>query len=106
MYVSRYAFALIVIVCLGLTACGPGGAPDPGATGETAADADVDINALIASADLKRGETLYLQCRACHSLGEGEANKVACLAVRRVWHRVLPTRTYSSTLTSSGRPKP
>ncbi len=42
---------------------------------ETAAAA-YKIDELIAGADLKRGKTLFLQCRACHSLGEGEAHKV------------------------------
>ncbi len=47
----------------------PAGAPDSAAP-------DYDINALVASADAKRGQTLFLQCRACHSLAEGEPHKV------------------------------
>jgi len=35
-----------------------------------------DIETLLANADVERGQMLYLQCRACHSLEEGGANKV------------------------------
>ncbi len=35
-----------------------------------------DIDTLLATADVKRGETLYFQCRACHTLNEGGANKI------------------------------
>jgi cytochrome c len=35
-----------------------------------------DINTLVANADIARGQTLYLQCRACHTLNAGGANKV------------------------------
>ena len=35
-----------------------------------------DINVLLANADVKRGQMLYLQCRACHSLDKGGMNKV------------------------------
>jgi len=70
-----------------ITACGESGGPPaeqaaapaaaeaPAASGEPAGP-DYDIEALVASADIKRGQTLFLQCRACHSLGEGEAHKV------------------------------
>jgi len=62
---------------LALAACGPGGSADSEEQGVGAAqDENVDINALVANADLKRGETLFLQCRACHSLAAGEPNKV------------------------------
>ena len=70
--------AAMLLVGAGLTACG---GQEP--SGSTAADAPpaepeapVDIDSLLASADIDRGKTLYLQCRACHSLGEGEPNKV------------------------------
>ena len=53
----------------------PAGADAPAATPEPAG-ADYDIDALVASADVKRGQTLFLQCRACHSLAEGEPHKV------------------------------
>ena len=63
-----------------LLACGgespPAGA-DSTAGGAPAADEPgYDLSELLANADLKRGQTLFLQCRACHSLGEGEPHKV------------------------------
>ena len=35
-----------------------------------------DLETMLANADLERGETMYLQCRACHSLLEGAPHKV------------------------------
>ncbi len=31
---------------------------------------------MLATADIKRGQVLYFQCRACHSLKAGEAHKI------------------------------
>ena len=77
------ALAAVVLI----SACGEsGGPPAEQASVPPAGDAPApapessgpgyDIDALVASADVKRGQTLFLQCRACHSLGEGEAHKV------------------------------
>jgi len=72
---TRFIPMLIGSFSLALAACGPGGSSD--SAGESAgAEESVDINALVANADPKRGEMLFLQCRACHSLAAGEANKV------------------------------
>jgi len=73
---SRRFLTAIGILSLVLGGCGPGGSGDQAAETEGAAEEVVDINALIANADLKRGQTLFLQCRACHSLAAGEPNKV------------------------------
>lgn len=35
-----------------------------------------DLETMLANADLERGETMYLQCRACHSMLEGAPHKV------------------------------
>lgn len=35
-----------------------------------------NLDAMLADADLPRGQTLFLQCRACHSLQAGEPHKV------------------------------
>ncbi len=53
-------------------------ASDPGeSTGDGDESApDYDMASLVAAADVKRGQTLYLQCRACHALNEGEPHKV------------------------------
>ena len=74
---SKYCPAIICAMGLALAACGPGAPTDSAGSGADAAeDENVDIAALVANADLKRGSTLFLQCRACHSLAAGEANKV------------------------------
>jgi cytochrome c len=71
----------LAVLAFGLTGCGgakepatPAGAPAPEAPAP-AQDA-VDIDALLAGADIERGETLYFQCRACHTIEQGGANKV------------------------------
>lgn len=74
---SRYFLIAVALLGLALGGCGPGGSADQGTdTAGTAEEEMVDINALITNADLKRGETLFLQCRACHSLAADEPNKV------------------------------
>jgi cytochrome c len=57
-----------------LAGCGPDGGQQ--VAGDAAPAEPVDINALVASADPNRGQSLYLQCRACHSLEQGGVNKV------------------------------
>ena len=76
--------ALAVLAFLGLAACdsgappaAPGDAAPAAAPGSSRSEAaGDDIDALVAGADVKRGKTLFLQCRACHSLAEGEPHKV------------------------------
>ena len=79
MLISR--FPLLIVMALAIVACGPStdNGDKPVAAEPTAAGADqpgYDLDALLAQADTKRGQTLFLQCRACHSLGEGEPHKV------------------------------
>jgi cytochrome c len=74
---SRKFSAAVGILSLVLGGCGPGSSADRAAETAGAADGEmVNINALMANADIKRGETLFLQCRACHSLAADEPNKV------------------------------
>ena len=80
---ARYLFVLVAAVSLTISSCGSGNPPESTVDGETQAAvsqsdmvAEPDIDALLATADAKRGQMLYLQCRACHSLNEGGANKV------------------------------
>ena len=54
-----------------LSACAGGGDGAP-----TATPSPADFQALLAAADPDKGEVLVLQCRACHSLEAGGANKV------------------------------
>jgi len=81
------AAALIYVTAIfGLAGCGggseaptsaPASAPPTGAGSAPAAAADsYDIDALVAGADVARGQTLFLQCRACHSLEQEGMNKV------------------------------
>lgn len=84
----RFARGLAALwVAAATTACAPDSAPDGAAAvegGSQAAPAAAspaepaagDLEALLASADPNRGRVLFLQCRACHSLGEGEPHKV------------------------------
>ncbi len=71
-----------VFVCMGLLSlfifgCGVGGNGQQAADGAgSSPEEQVDIEALLATADVERGKMLYLQCRACHSLVEGGMHKV------------------------------
>jgi cytochrome c len=75
----RYAVCLLTLGGF-LSACAESGSgsgsdtPSPAAT--TADAAPVDLQALLAAADPDKGKVLFLQCRACHSLEKGGANKV------------------------------
>lgn len=47
------------------------------AMAETAAvENSYDIEALVKEADINRGRMLFIQCQACHTLKEGEGNRV------------------------------
>jgi cytochrome c len=58
-----------------MTACAEGGDGAPAAPAAAAAPA-ADLQTLLAAADPEKGKVLFLQCRACHSLEAGGANKV------------------------------
>ena len=70
----------LVILSVGvlLAACAEGGdgAPTIATAPAAAATAAADLPALLAAADPEKGKVLFLQCRACHSLEAGGANKV------------------------------
>jgi cytochrome c len=77
----RFAFAALGMSLL-MTACAEqvNSAPTPAGSAPAvaaAATADsYDINALLASADPAKGQIVFLQCRACHSLEAAGPNKV------------------------------
>jgi cytochrome c len=73
MIISKCLRAAIGVACLLLVACGSG---ESGSGDGATPGVDVPFDELLASADLARGKTLYLQCRACHSLEAGGPNKV------------------------------
>ncbi len=70
----------LAILSLGvlLAACAEGGdgAAATASSPAAAAAAPADLQALLAVADPEKGKVLFLQCRACHSLEAGGANKV------------------------------
>jgi cytochrome c len=70
-------FAVSILTLGLLSACADGGSDTPSTAATTAVDAaPVDLQALLGTADPEKGKVLYLQCRACHSLESGGANKV------------------------------
>lgn len=83
MAISRFGLGAMLVVAVIVSACGGDqpaapGAEQPAASEQSsgAAQAAAGIDELLAKADLKRGQTMYFQCRACHSLKEGEPHKV------------------------------
>lgn len=74
----RAVFASIFLLSLFLAGCGgeQQAADGPGAAPGTEPAPELDVYALLANADLERGKMMYLQCRACHTLEQGGANKV------------------------------
>jgi cytochrome c len=76
LYRVRVAVSILSLGML-LSACADGGSdmPTPAATAAPDA-APVDFQALLAAADPEKGKVLFLQCRSCHSLEAGGANKV------------------------------
>lgn len=73
---NRFRFAAVAL-SLGLlmTACAEGGDGAPAAP-VAAPPPAADLQTLLAAADPEKGKVLFLQCRACHSLEAGGANKV------------------------------
>jgi cytochrome c len=67
----------VSVLCLLLAACGSNSGSEQAADSSgPSTDASIGIDMLVANANLKRGQNLFLQCRACHSLEEGGLNKV------------------------------
>ncbi len=70
----RVALAVMGLGVL-LSACADDGSPVAAAP-STAVVSPAEFQALLAAADPDKGQVLFLQCRACHSLEAGGANKV------------------------------
>lgn len=70
----RFAASVLSLGFL-LTACAQGDDVGPAAASSPTA-APADLQALMAAADPDKGQVLFLQCRACHSLEAGGPNKV------------------------------
>jgi len=81
MRLSMRNIAWLGSLSLGLLGCGGSDQPvqpaDTAASGTTAEVAETaDLETLLTNADVKRGETLYFQCRACHTVEQDGFNKV------------------------------
>jgi cytochrome c len=72
---ARQLALIILWSSLVATACGQQQTAAPAAAGAAQPPA-ADLDTRLAAADLDKGRRLFLQCRACHSLEEGGANKV------------------------------
>lgn len=79
----RTAILLVVATLLLLAGCAEDSSSPPSqaagsepAAPSAGAEEGENLEALLAQADAKRGQTLFLQCRACHSLEAGEPHKV------------------------------
>ena len=98
----RVALAILSFGVL-LSACAEDGAP-AAATPVAATASPADFQALLAAADPDKGQVLFLQCRACHSLEAGGANKVGP-NLHGVFGRkagMAPGYAYSEAVTQSG----
>lgn len=65
---------MLVTACGGQVSSAPAAAAS--ATPPVAATETYDINALLTTADPAKGQIVFLQCRACHSLEAAGPNKV------------------------------
>ena len=87
-----------------LLGCGGSDQPAPAAGTAAAVEETADLETLLASADVKRGETLYFQCRACHTVEQDGTNKVG----PKLWGMfgreagAVPGFAYSDALKNSG----
>jgi cytochrome c len=98
----RFAASAVALGLL-MTACAEGGDSAPAAGPAAAAAPPADFPALLAAADPDKGQVLFLQCRACHSLEAGGANKVGP-NLHGVFGRkagLAPGFAYSDVLTQS-----
>ena len=69
--------AVVGVFCFLLIGCGSNGGSEQANEGSgPSPEASIGIDMLLLNANLKRGQTLFLQCRACHSLDESGLNKV------------------------------
>ena len=99
----RFAIAALGMSML-MTACAEQVNSAPAAGNGTPATADTpDINALLASADPAKGQIVFLQCRACHSLEAGGANKVGPNLHGAIGRKagLAPGFSYSEVMTGS-----
>jgi len=72
MLLSRFFITGLILMACILSGCG---GDQPAAAGQ-GASVPLAIDERLATADVERGQTMYFQCRACHSLNEGGPHKV------------------------------
>ena len=96
---------LFGLLSLGLFGCGGSNEPaEPTAATAAAVGEVLDLDTLIANADEDHGETVYFQCRACHTLHEGGDNKVGPNLWKMFGREAgsVPGFAYSDAVKSSG----
>ena len=88
---------LLIPVAMALAGCSPD-------TGPVDEPESYDINELVANADFEQGEKLFLQCRACHTLGQGQAHKAGPNLYGMIGRQAgtAPGFDYSDALKNSG----
>lgn len=101
---NRIRFAVSALALgLVMAACAEGG-DDAAPAGTAAAPPAADLPTLLAAADPEKGKVLFLQCRACHSLEAGGANKVGPNLHGFLGRKagLAPGFSYSEAVTQSG----
>ncbi len=99
----RFAASALTLGLL-MTACAEGEDGAPAAPAATASAPAADLQTLLAAADPEKGKVLFLQCRACHSLEAGGANKVGPNLHGFLGRKagLAPGFSYSDAVTQSG----
>ena len=74
-------------------------------TGQTKAEDQIDISALLALGDVDHGKKVFKKCAACHTIAQGGKNKIGPKLYNVVGRTVgsLSDYKYSKALTSYGK---
>jgi len=97
---------IVWLGCLSFVLFGCGGSEQPAQPADAATEVaeTADLETLLANADIARGETLYFQCRACHTVEQDGTNKVG----PKLWGMfgreagAVPGFAYSDAVKNSG----
>lgn len=101
----RYGWAVVVAVAAVAATSAWAGSAEPGAaSGASAAGPGAAGAAGAAPASDRRGERLFLQCRACHALGTAQEGKIGPPLGGSIGRKAasVPGFAYSKALTASG----
>jgi cytochrome c len=101
--ITAVAAILFLVSACGQAQNGDGSAAPAAGTAAAPAAEPASLEERLAAADPEKGKVVFLQCRACHSLEEGGANKVG----PNLWGvfgrkaGLTPGFTYSEVMTAS-----